>query len=299
MQVFVAFLFGEQAAAWSQDEADAVCGCFVAASWEWRKEISVRGKGSVAAKDAAVRLLVERLLPGAPALWALFGERWAEPRYYSLILQVRARFGTRARYPCEIRAEAASLNFTVTVALPCALPCSVLQPFIISPAINTGDTMCAVALSPPETPLDECMRAYHPFPIFERFVDRPVVLDHAHPPSSSSSSSASSAGVAVPSHCVMFSTDFRGQDHPWPVFGAGPRACAGAHLAAPFLKILTQEFAALPSGKFVPTRGHRYSGRHLDGRASSEGWIAGAVYFMQTITQALCTAAAETWGGKT
>ena len=161
--------------------------------------------------------------------------------------------------------------------------------------------MCAIALCPPGTPLDQCMRAYHPFPIFERYVDRPVVLDHAaSAPSSSSSSTSSSsssvsapAAVSVPSHCLMFTTDFRGQDYPWPVFGAGPRACAGAHLAAPFLKILAQEFAALPPGRFVPTRGHKYSGRHLDGRASSEGWLAGATYFVRTIAHALYTAAAE------
>lgn len=49
----------------------------------------MRGPADPAVKAAAVRLLTEELLPGSP-LWPLYGERWREPRYYSLLMQVGA-----------------------------------------------------------------------------------------------------------------------------------------------------------------------------------------------------------------
>jgi hypothetical protein len=79
----------------------------VDASWEWRKEIAVRGKADAAVKAAAIQRVVA-LLRAAPRLWALFGERWATPRYYSLIL----------------------------------------QPFLISPCINVGDIAVTLAAQP-------------------------------------------------------------------------------------------------------------------------------------------------------
>ena len=73
---------------WAQGkekELNEMYQTLVQASWEWRKEIAVRGKGNMEIKQAAIRVVTEQLLPHTPHLWALFGEKWREPRYYSLV----------------------------------------------------------------------------------------------------------------------------------------------------------------------------------------------------------------------
>jgi hypothetical protein len=103
----------------------------------------------------------------------------------------------------------------------------ILQPFLISPAINIGDIMCSVAINGPSCSynLDQCMRLMHPFPIFERFVEKSIQFK----------------GSVIPAgtHVIMFTSDFPAHQNQvsWPVFGAGTRACLGAHLAGPVLKV--------------------------------------------------------------
>jgi hypothetical protein len=118
--VFLDFLFGIRPQALDpapgvrsleqNQRALELCALIVEASWEWRKEISVRGKANEAVKRRTVsevlRILEEpeRYVTAAEDLARIrkisevFGERWKEPIYYSLIL----------------------------------------QPFLISPCINTG-----------------------------------------------------------------------------------------------------------------------------------------------------------------
>ena len=124
LTVFIEYVFGRT---W-EDSFEPL----IEATWEWRKEIAVRGKASASSKLQAVNIVVE-LLKSHPTLWALYGEKWREPRYYSLIL----------------------------------------QPFIVSPAINVGDIAVALKLNP-DLNLEDAMRDMHPFPIFERFVKRDV-----------------------------------------------------------------------------------------------------------------------------
>lgn len=64
----------------------------------------------------------------------MFEEKWTDPRYYSLLM----------------------------------------QPFIISPAINVGDIMSAVYLLP-DLSLEDAIRRLHPFPILERYIDSDIV----------------------------------------------------------------------------------------------------------------------------
>ena len=71
-----------------------------------------------------------------------------------------------------------------------------------------------------------------------------------------------------------------------------PVLLPGAHLATPFLKILWTEFTQLKKGQFQPLLGHKYSGRHLDGQISTEGWYGG-IYFIHTIVHALYRATVE------
>jgi hypothetical protein len=100
---------------------------FVAASWEWRKEIAVKGRADPVVKRRTVELVLRMLREtsndersrlsksayesrfvrrgdgSAPKdLWAVFGNDWEKPEYFSLVL----------------------------------------QPFILSPCINTGTSDC-------------------------------------------------------------------------------------------------------------------------------------------------------------
>jgi hypothetical protein len=73
---------------------------FIDASWEWRKEISIRGKGNVDVKQSTVHLITQ-LISDCKHIYEIFGDKWSDPEYYSIIL----------------------------------------QPFIISPSINVSDIM--------------------------------------------------------------------------------------------------------------------------------------------------------------
>jgi hypothetical protein len=95
----------------------------------------VRGRADVSITAAAVQLVVQQLLPRSPRLWALHGERWAEPQHYSLLL----------------------------------------QPFLMSPSINASDFAVALKAAPAGTSVEEVLRRAHPFPILERFLSQPLV----------------------------------------------------------------------------------------------------------------------------
>jgi hypothetical protein len=97
-QVFIDYLFDREWEPAFQVLADA--------SWEWRKEIAMRGKADMAVKQGAVKCVVEDLLWRHSPTWVLFGEKWRKPEYFSLIM----------------------------------------QPFIISPAINISDIAVAFKL---------------------------------------------------------------------------------------------------------------------------------------------------------
>ena len=194
----------------------------LAASWEWRKEIAVRGRANPGVKKAAVELVVDDLIKNSH-LWELFGEKWREPRYYSLIM----------------------------------------QPFLVSPAINVGDIAVAMKRYP-DLALEPAMRRMHPFPIFERYVDQDVVVK-------------GKVAVRAKTQVIMFTSDFSGSKHLWPAFGSGPRACAGTSMALGVLNAIHGKMLGRPG--FEPERGHKFSGRNNDGVTSfAEVW-----YFAKTV----------------
>jgi hypothetical protein len=92
----------------------------VHASWEWRKEISVRGKADREVKDRTVKTFLNILeepekyvvnsddVVRVQKIASVFGEKWKQPEYFSLIL----------------------------------------QPFLISPCINTGPFLLPLPLLP-------------------------------------------------------------------------------------------------------------------------------------------------------
>ena len=197
------------------------------ASWEWRKEIAVRGRADAATKAAAVACVIG-LLEAHPPLWRLFGERWRQPEYYSLVM----------------------------------------QPFILSPAINVGDIAVQMAAQPGLSP-DEAIRAAHPFPILERLVAAEI------------RDPGGSGAVAVKpgTQVIIFTADLAAAC--WPPFGVGPRACAGTALALGLLRPMHASLRTLPA--FQPAVGHRFSGRNNDGNVS---WRE-ALYFVKTIVPVL------------
>lgn len=69
------------------------------------------------------------------------------------------------------------------------------------------------------------MRLMHPFPVFERFMEKDMQFKGSFIP----------AGT----HVIMFTSDFSTHQNKfsWPIFGAGARACLGAHIASPVLKV--------------------------------------------------------------
>lgn len=231
LSTFIAYLFEGQP--WRPEFE-----LFLSAAQEWRGEISVRRRGDKGVQRKAIALLVDGLLRPSK-LWSLYGERWAEPEHFSLLM----------------------------------------QPFIISPVINVADIMCAVALEAArlggadKVTLDGVLRAMHPFPILERYVDKDVEV-------------GGRVAVQAGSQCIIFTQDLRGSVA-WPVFGAGARSCAGMHLAMPFLKVLLTDLCGPGAkGRFDPLSGHAQSGRHHDGQLG----LGEAVYFYSTVLRAVAGA---------
>lgn len=214
-QVFVEYVF--------ERDWEPRFECLVAASWEWRKEIAVKGKACLEVKHEAISLVVE-LLRGSDRLWRLLGEEWAQPEGYS----------------------------------------AVLQPFLISPCINVGDIAVAMRRFS-EDSVEDATRRMHPFPVLERFLTADVVLE-------------GKLALAAGTQAIIFTADLASSG--WPVFGSGPRKCAGPQLALPLLRAMRAHL--LPSPLFVPEQNHRYSGRNNDAFSWRE-WL----YFVKTVVPAL------------
>jgi hypothetical protein len=134
-----------------------------------------------------------------------------------------------------------------------------------------GDIMVALRLVPVGTSIEAAIRAYHPFPILERF----VYTDIEFP--------VGSGRIAVParSQVVIMVPDFANCESAWPVFGAGTRSCAGKHLAVAFLRVFQNVLASSPN--FKPEIGHKYSGRNNDTALS----ISELEYFVKRISVVL------------
>lgn len=226
---------------------------FVAASWEWRKEIAIKGRGDMAVKTEAVRLFVSLLkeTDAAHSLWGLFGDRWHEPQYYSLILQP---------FVISPSINVGKLNVEACVVdVVTAYIVAVIKIYYCS-----GDVMVSVQLSPAGTSLEAAMRSLHPFPLFERYVDHDLSLD------------GKTVDIKANTQVEMFLPDLKNSTR-WPLFGAGERACAGRHLALPFLKVVHEELT--PLAHFDPRCNHLYSGRSNDGNLT----VGESIYFVRTI----------------
>ncbi|EGZ30599.1 hypothetical protein PHYSODRAFT_264010 [Phytophthora sojae] len=189
------------------------------ATWEWRKQLAIKGVGDCEVKQRTVEWCVEEVRR-TPRLYEVFREKWAEPEFYSLIL----------------------------------------QPFVVSPAINLTDVAVVVGewvkLAPPEqqiTPeiIRQCVCSAHPFPVLERyFPDGDAAL-----------------GIAPNTHILIPLDEMAGDAFAAGVdltFGAGSRVCVGRHMAMKaMMGLFTDSFVR--SDLFQPMLGHKYSGRNNDG----------------------------------
>jgi hypothetical protein len=105
------------------------------ASIEWRKEIAMKGNGDMRVKVAAIALIMQ-IVKQNDHVYSIFGEKWDDPEYYSVIM----------------------------------------QPFIISPMINVADIMSNAAiirnsgtkLLLTDDFIKQVIYSYHPFPVLER-----------------------------------------------------------------------------------------------------------------------------------
>ena len=124
LSVFIEYLFGR--------EWEPKFETLLAASWEWRKEIAVRGRADPGVKKAAVELVVDDLVR------------------------------TRTSGSCSAKVEEPD-----TTRSSCSRSWS--------PGYRVGDIAVAMKAHP-DLALEPAVRGMHPFPIFERWVDKDVVV---------------------------------------------------------------------------------------------------------------------------
>ncbi|OQR87134.1 hypothetical protein THRCLA_10493 [Thraustotheca clavata] len=127
------------------DNATFVCD----ATWEWRKELAIKGKANVELKKRVVQWVIKEI-EATPWLYVLFGDKWCEPEYYSLML----------------------------------------QPFFLSPGINVSDvavTIKALCNRQKDKEYDvvdmitKALDMAHPFVILERFLKNGLPEDGIAP----------------------------------------------------------------------------------------------------------------------
>lgn len=224
------------------------------ASWEWRKEIAIKGVAKKHVKDQAIAVVVKWLQADARFVNYLEDERsslsdsWALPDWYSLVM----------------------------------------QPFVLSPSINVSDIAVTVgdriAVVKPTTKeaiwsscIEESMFLAHPFPFLERIVKSRETTDK-HLPSNE----------FPPTHAfIPMDLIFKDRSLLNPrvasslLFGAGPRQCAGKHYAKTMMTQFFYELMLVATNPlsshllFQPRHGHLYSGRHNDSSLSvAETWHA-------------------------
>jgi hypothetical protein len=218
------------------------------ATWEWRKQIALKGLADSEVKQRAVEWCVEEIRR-TPRLYELFGEKWTEPEYFSLIL----------------------------------------QPFVISPAINLTDVAVAVKEWAKVTPakdlitpeiIRQCVCSAHPFPVVERYF----------PTGEFEMGIAPNTHVLIPLDAMAGDAFVAGVDL---TFGAGSRVCVGRHMAMKAMVGLFTD-ALVRSDTFQPRLNHKYSGRHNDGMER----VAETLYQLKFVAQVIGAAAVNRLGKK-
>jgi hypothetical protein len=198
-----------------QDEWEFV----LEATNQWRKDIAQKGEADMKLKERVVKWCVSMIKQSKH--YELFGEKWSQPEYFSIIL----------------------------------------QPFIISPAINFLDiaVSCAainqtsksknITLSI-ETIIDKSLHDLHPFPILERYLSKSILGFPAN------------TVVFIPFDRMLKGLSSTSSNVRSIAFGAGDRACPGQLIAKKVLVVLLEH--SIDSPNFRPDIGHFWSGRQND-----------------------------------
>jgi hypothetical protein len=109
------------------------------ASIEWRKEISMKGKGNMNIKVNAINIILN-YIKNNNKVYLIFNENWEKPEYYSIILQ-----------PFIISPMINASDIMVSVQS------------LLSKSLISSDEVINNNL------INKIIYSYHPFPILERF----------------------------------------------------------------------------------------------------------------------------------
>ena len=191
---------------------------FVAdASWEWRKEIAMKGKSDIKIKQKVVNWAIELLQKSKYS--NLFD--WKDPENYSLLL----------------------------------------QPFIISPAINFTDIAVSIKNTNDNTEKtnikDMILKSIyekHPFPILERWLPNGIVKYNIQ----------KNTQVFIPLDQIGSFHQYDILKNKFFVFGVGKRMCPGQKIAMG--SMISMFSILLKEENFKPNIKHLYSGRDTDGK---------------------------------
>jgi hypothetical protein len=246
LQVILEFLFGIQ-------EWHSSYQTIVDASWEWRREISMRGKGDKRIQHQAIEVTVKIIRNSR--LWSVFGDKWSQVEYYSLII----------------------------------------QPFFISPCINVGDILCALKiekLKNKDVTLEAAMRLQHPFPLFERFISKDLSIQSKS--GSSVSIKANTQVIMFTSDFVKaggnnYPWPVFGAG-PRVCRGAFLALPLLTTLVAELYPSPCVSSSSILGNQFKPELNHRYSGRHNDGKVEQASEL---MYFVKTVCLILYSASCE------
>jgi hypothetical protein len=132
VQSFCKFLFDIEV---NPDDLDIL----FQASIEWRKEISIKGKGNIDIKIAAIKIILN-YIKNNNKIYSIFNENWEKPEYYSVILQ-----------PVIISPMINISDIMVSVQL------------LLSKSLISTNELISNDL------INKIIYSYHPFPVLERF----------------------------------------------------------------------------------------------------------------------------------
>jgi hypothetical protein len=198
---------------------------FCQASFEWRKEIALKGKKDQRITDKTITLFLS-LIQRSP-LWSIYEEDWSKPEVYSVLLQPFLIGPMINISDIAVSMHRLYREHSKTNTLP----------FLVCEKI------------------DEAIHGMHPFPVLERILTEDV--------GDSSKGAQLPQGTHVfifldtMGKKIPYNSETR-----WTPFSVGQRGCIGKHIAMALMVPLFGGLIDYPH--FNPEKNHRFSGRNND-----------------------------------